>query len=377
MMDGEQTAAPESPSAEASYAQVVADAEAIELDPAAPPASEASPAAATAPAPDPAPAPAADAPASPAATAESSAPPAETATDSPPAEPSWTFKVDGREVTLKGAREDGDNIVVPKTVWHQELKNFLADRGAVAQRERELTRQYQAELQQARQQQSAEQTIAGTVMQELDRIMGLPEDESYLAWEKMRTGYAERKAAAERDFYRAQAEGLGQQQTSQQEQAVIAQLDQFLDGQLKTYASQAVDAVKDQLAGLDEGERREFEARLYTLLREDAEAGRIFVQGHELIPGTRIPKPVPQFQRVAAVVDREVQVVRRSLERLQAERKRAAELERAAAKNAAEEARRKGVAAPPPVSPKGTDPEPRKATAPQSWDDVLKEIDDL
>ncbi len=340
---------------------------------------------ATIPAAPEAPAPSDAAPAESPATTEEVPPagtPVETPTTETPAPgepaPSWTFKVDGREVKLTGAREDGDNIVIPKATWNQEVKNYLADRGAIARREQQLVRQ----AKQVEEAKGQHETTSSQMMAELDRIMGLPEADSFDEWERFRSGYSERKVRAETEFWKNKA--TGQQQTTEQVelQKQMEEYVPYLQGNLRRFATEAVEHEKASgaLAGLQlsPAEEKELAEALYERFNEDAEAGRVFVHTGELLPNTRLPKLDVNFERLRAVVDREVRVVSKSLSQAAALKKSLAAVEAAAKTNAVAEAKRTGgTLAPPALSGRPDTGAPVKAQAPKTFDDVLEEIDKI
>jgi hypothetical protein len=377
-------------------------AEAIATEPDAPaeedalPAETAPAANATEPATSEAPAPAAASPAEPAAT-EARADQTKSATPAtPPAEPSaktdeksvtttpkidgptpepvaFTFKVDGREVKLSGAREDGDNIVVPKQVWHSEMKNFLADRAAISRREQ----QFKATVQKLQDDRGAAETVAETMMQELDRIMGVPEADSFEAWEQFRSTYGSKRAQAEAAYWKQRATGHQEAETRAQEEAEMKEFIPVLQQNVRKFADEALTSVKANLSELSEDEHKALGDRLYDLLIDEADAGRIFYHTGEKIQGTTLPKLNVDFQRIAAVVEREVRLVRNALERQAGMKKSLAEVEAAARANAEAEARRRGIGAPPPVSTLTTTAGPVSEAAARSWDDLLAEATQL
>lgn len=332
---------------------------------------------------EPAPAPE-DAPPAPDATAEGEAPPPEdaatpeTTEPEPEPEPEWTFRVDGRDVVIRGAKEDGDTIVIPKQAWNTQVKNYLADR---AQVNRALQDAHNR-IQQTEQRRSLAESQAEGIMAELDRIMTAAASDpatSFAEFEKLAQGYEARKAQAERDYWKQQATGLQETGQAEQYQRELAALRPQLHRDLQEWTAGLLDEARaaGHLDGASDDDLRELAGRIYNLLVEDADAGRIYYAVGQQ-PGSALPKLQRDGQRIRAVVGREVEVARKTLARVAAERSKAAKLAAAAKANADAEAKRKKQAqAAPGVSSKRTGAAPGGSAQPKNWDEVLEEVDKL
>ena len=387
MLDNEQSSETTETQSDGGFDAVISEIEAMPLEESKvtePAESSAAPASeATDPAkPTDAPAPSDTAPAADSTTAEKgddSAPsaPAETPAADTPTHKPFTFTVDKREVALTGAVEDGKgNIIIPKETWHNEAKNFLADRSAIHRERQEWAR----ERQQLTQERSTIDQMAGSMLQEMTRILGLPEAESFEEWEKLRAEFPKKKLEMENQILtqqRKQSEESQQQEVVAQatREHVVPRLQEHLKGAMAETLKQGhADVLKlvEKLPEADRAKVREaVEKRIYDALWDDALDGRIYYRTDQMVEigGVRVPDVVPDLQRIAQVVRREVEGMREALDL----RLKFAEIEAATRKNLEKEQQRKpATEAPPAISAKGTTPEPVKDRQPQSFDDVLE-----
>jgi hypothetical protein len=395
MLDTERQPEPES-SDEGSFAAVLDEVDQIEIEPAAP-AEEAAPSAEQ-PEGTPAEAPAPEGETTPAETDAAARPEGEVpAADAPAAESGETpttetpveIELDGKKLVIAEARVDkgrGDKIVLPRTALETVLKTQVQD--AVGRERTNFGRErvgLQRQLQALQQEKGAAEHTAGELLAELDRIMEADDATSFDEWERMRSGYRDRKAKAEAEYWKAKATGHTESATQAQYEEQMREFVPVLQQNLRKWTEEAVGTVKDQLPGLAPEEVQAFTEQLYEMLLDDADAGRIFIHTGEKIQGTLLPKLNVNFQRIATVVEREVGRTRKTLDlvakrdtELKALRDQMAKIEAAAKQNAAADVRRKGGAgAPPPVSGKPGSATPSKAAEPKSFDDILAEVDQL
>ncbi len=386
MIDPELEETPEKVAENESQFQRVLD-EALEIpvdspdvsgeDPAAP--ASATDAATTEP-PAPVSSPAPDESANPATPAEEGAPSVEPPAVESPAQtdapPPFTFKVDGKEVSITGSREDGENIVIPKASWHTEVKNHLADRASI-QRERQESQHRTAQIQQQKGQ--AEQT-AQTMLTELDKIMSASEADSFDQWEKFREGYEKRKIDAERDHWKTQATTV--QESVNVEAYNREMTEQFLpalDRTIRRFADEVVqDAVGNKKLPMDEGRRKQFTERMYTLIKDDADHGLIFTKTGRQYENSLMPEVVPNMERIHAIAQREIDLYRSFAEERNALQKQTTAVEAAAKTNAeAERVRKGGTPAPPAIGTKIASGDAPKVKAATTWEELEAEAANL
>lgn len=242
-------------------------------DPAPEPSPDAPPVIDAAPTEPSAPAPASDAasdvPASPEAPAPTDPPAAV-----PPAAPTpFTFRVDGRDVSPKGAVVQPDGtIAFTKDGFRAFQQQYVADRSVWRQREA----QYQQQIQQAQQSQSAEQARAAAV---LDRITAAIRSENpSQAIYDMAIGFAAEfpklTAEAEAAYWRKQAEA--------REQQVLPQQAQQQWESWKADREDALDQVIDWAAQQEEWKALEGQTGpVRAKLSELSESGRLWQQGED------------------------------------------------------------------------------------------------
>lgn len=374
MLDTEQTSPPDDAKG---FDSVLGEIETMDL---AEPATEPAPVAA-----DPAPLATDPAPDAGAATTEAAAPAeapttAEPAPPTAPADPTPTpkpfaLKVDGAEIALDGAHEDGENIVIPKAVWHTKVKNYLADRSAVQRREAELTTQ----LRQSSEARGQSEQVASAMLTELRRVMALPEAESFAEWDKLRTEFPTKVLQAENKILTGQRESHVTREQQQHlehvvETAVVPQLQEHVRRIAPEALTQLHPEVLELMNTLPEADRAtvraELEADLVEALWEAADQGLLYEKNGQMVMvgGVQIPDVTPNLQRLAQVVGRVVKQGRRALEL----RVSMAKVEAAAKVNATREAARR-PAAPPAVTARGTDAAPVHEKKATSFDDVFDE----
>lgn len=298
--------------------------------------------------------------------------PADTPADTPTHTP-FTFKVDQRDVALTGAYEDGDNIVIPKATWHTEAKNFLADRSQI----RQMQSEWQQRERQLTEHQSVRESTASALLADLQRITQLPEAESFEEWEKLRREYPTKVLELQNKHLtdtKSTRETEDRQRYEAQvvEQHVAPRLQEHLKGAIGAEIGTHTEVV-GLLAKLpDQAKVKEqLETRIFQALWEDAEAGNLYFRNGQtatLENGVQVPDVVPDVQRIARVVRREVEGMREALDL----RAKIAKIESAAKANAEKEAARK-TPVPPAISAKGTTVEGVKDKQPTSFADVYDE----
>lgn len=310
------------------------------------------------------------------------APTSETPTEQTP----YVLEVDGGRVTLKGSREDGDNVIVPKATLQQEVK------GLVRTQLGRVQAQFRQELQKVQEGRSASEHTAETLLKQLDKIMELPEDKALEEFFDLKAGYQDRKGKAEAEYWKRMAQGHTQTADQELHQREMAEYAPILEQQLKRVRDEAVaDAVQAGVLpkDLSEAELQAFSEEFYQYLLEEDAAGRIFIPtGKKLVDRfgkeTTLPELEMNFPRIAAVRDREAARVRKTRELVAARetelktlRAQVAKIEAAAKKNAEAEARRKGGSAPPPVRGRPSSEGTTQANEPKSWADIEAEVDKL
>lgn len=308
----------------------------------------------------------------------------ETPTDQTPVE----IELDGRKLTIAEAKIDkgrGDQIVLPRAALEQTIKTTVQD--AIGRERTTFGReraQLQRQLQAAQQEKTANEHTAETLLAELDKIMELDDATSFDEWEKMRTGYRDRREKARADYWERKAKGQTEGADQERYQQEMAEYVPVLQTHLRRFTEEAVSTVKDKLTGLSEDEMKSFVDELYEQLLDDADAGKIFTHTGEKIEGTLLPKLNVNFQRIATVVERAVGGKRKTLELLASRdaelkklREQVAKVEEAARKNAEAESKRRGTPAPPAISGKPGTEGSSRTKEPSSWDDLVAEVDKL
>lgn len=308
----------------------------------------------------------------------------ETPTDQTPVE----IELDGRKLTIAEAKIDkgrGDQIVLPRAALEQTIKTTVQD--AIGRERTTFGReraQLQRQLQAAQQEKTANEHTAETLLAELDKIMELDDATSFDEWEKMRTGYRDRREKARADYWERKAKGQTEGADQERYQQEMAEYVPVLQTHLRRFTEEAVSTVKDKLTGLSEDEMKSFVDELYEQLLDDADAGKIFTHTGEKIEGTLLPKLNVNFQRIATVVERAVGGKRKTLDllanrdaELKKLREQVAKVEEAARKNAEAESKRRGTPAPPAISGKPGTEGSSRTKEPSSWDDLVAEVDKL
>lgn len=148
----------------------------------------------------------------------------------------FAFRIDGRQVSIDGAKVINDHVVIPKSAWLNQMQHFLGDRSAIRNREG----QYKQALEQANAGRSEWEAEKATMLGEIQQMFADPEamlaklqnwqTEGPLLMAKM-----EAKAARQQveQFQRRQQDEM----RHQQEAAVIPQLQDQLGDTVEQWLS--------------------------------------------------------------------------------------------------------------------------------------------
>lgn len=223
-------------------------------------------------------------PAPPESPAPDTAPAADAAPTTPVVDPNviappvggepFTFSVDGRHITVDGARVVGDDILIPKTVWFNQIRpNYLGDRGAWREEKRSLQREIAAR----NAGQSEESRRAKALVGVVDQLFADPERLMQAAQNWQVEG-PKLRAEAEANVYKSELERYRQQEEQARAQKEEADLLPILDNTL----AQSVEGLLAEAGVQWQGNETE-QARwkgFVQALEEDIGFGNLFTKDH-------------------------------------------------------------------------------------------------
>lgn len=168
----------------------------------------------------------ADAPETPAPVDVTDAPPT---TTEPTPEP-FHFRVDGKRVAPDGMTRSGDTITLSAETWDRQVMPYLANRGAIAQREAQLRRQLE--------QKGTREAQSEALIKQMESVTAM-DDEALVNWafelrQKMPVVLKDAEIAA----LKSQHQPLVEQQQAEQQALSDQQVEEWLGGTVDYFLDQ-------------------------------------------------------------------------------------------------------------------------------------------